>query len=59
MRYIVLDECGHALRKFWTMAEAKAFCLPGYSVQVAPKPEPKPKHWAFLSALNAVGEAPF
>lgn len=59
MRYTVLDEHGHALRKFWTLPEAEAFCLEGYSVRTDPKPPPKPKHWAFLNALNAVGEAPF
>ena len=59
MRFLVMDDEGEPLRRFWTRQEAEAFCLEGWTIRTDPKPPPRPKHWAFLNALNAVGEAPF
>lgn len=59
MRFIVLDDEGILLRKFYSKAEAQAFLLPGYSLRVLPKPKPRPLHWAYHQALADVGEAPF
>lgn len=59
MRYTVLDEFGQALRRFWTLPEAQAFCLEGYSVRTEPKAPKPPLHWAFSKLLDNLGEAPY
>lgn len=53
MRYIVIDDDGVPLRKFWTRAEAVAYALQDYQILVLPKP-PKP---TFNDMFVEIGEA--
>lgn len=38
MRYIVIDDDGVPIRKFWTRKDAEDFALQNYRILVLPKP---------------------
>ena len=43
MRYILLDEDGIPLRKFWSAEDAEKHKESGYSIKMLPKPKIKRK----------------
>jgi hypothetical protein len=55
MRYLVRDENGEPLRKFWTQEDALRFSLAGYTIEKLPAPPKPPK----IDLVAVYGEAPF
>ena len=55
MRYLVRDEDGEPLRKFWSQEDALRFSLPGYTIEKLPAP-PKPPP---IDMVALYGEALF
>lgn len=56
MRYLVRDEDGQPLRKFYTKEEAMQFCSMGdYSIEKLPAPPKPPK----IDMVAEYGEAPY
>lgn len=57
MRYILLDEDGIPLRKFWSAEDAEKHLESGYTIKVLPKP--KKKRVAKVDYVKLFGEPPF
>lgn len=57
MRYVLLDEDGIPLRKFWTAADAEKHLQSGYTIKVLPKP--KKKRVEKVDYVKLFGEPPF
>lgn len=55
MRYLVRDESGTMLRKFWSQEEAIRFSLPGYTIEKLPAPPKAPP----IDMVALYGAAPF
>ena len=51
MRYIVIDDDGFPLRKFWTREEAVAYAQQDYQIIVLPKP-PAPSFDEFFAEIG-------
>ena len=59
MRYILLDEDGIPLRKFWSEDDAKKHLQSGYTISVIPKPKMKRKKITRVDFIKLFGEPPF
>lgn len=57
MRYILLDEDGIPLRKFWSAEDAEKHLQSGYTIKVLPKP--KKKRVAKVDYVKLFGEPPY
>lgn len=51
MRYVILDEDGQPLRKFWDKEEAQKFLQDGWTLTIMPKPK------KVLPSVETYGEA--
>lgn len=59
MRYILLDEDGIPLRRFWSMDAAEKFLQDGYTIKVLPKPKRVRTTLTTAQLIEECGEAPF
>ena len=59
MRYILLDEDGIPLRKFWSAEDAEKHKESNYTIKVLPKPKMKRKKVTRVDFIKLFGEPPF